>query len=56
MDIYKSPTGRLNKDPSGYNSYIPNPLPPKITWNDELVLALCSYVGWENTLAFRRIL
>lgn len=40
MDIIKSPAGRTIKSPSGYTAFVPNPLPPKINWNTQLVNAL----------------
>ena len=40
MDIQQSISGRIVKSPKGYNFYIPNPLPPKIKWTDQLVNTL----------------
>jgi hypothetical protein len=40
MDIIKSPAGQIIKSPSGYTAFLPNPLPPKINWNTQLVNAL----------------
>lgn len=35
-----SPAGKLLKTPQGYWSFIPNPLPPKLSWNEDLILLL----------------
>ena len=40
MDIWQSSAGRVIKTINGYNAFLPNILPPKIEWNDELVNAL----------------
>lgn len=40
MDIKNSPSGKIIKSVKGYSAYIPNPLPPKINWNDQLVNSL----------------
>lgn len=40
MDFTSSPSGKVVKNHTGFNSYIPNPLPPKINWSDQLVSAL----------------
>lgn len=40
MDTIKSPAGQTIKSPSGYTAFLPNPLPPKINWNTQLVNAL----------------
>jgi Fic family protein len=40
MDIIKSAAGQIIKSPSGYTAFVPNPLPPKINWNTQLVNAL----------------
>ncbi len=40
MDIIKSPAGQIIKSPSRYTAFMPNPLPPKINWNTQLVNAL----------------
>ncbi|MDF1758618.1 MAG: Fic/DOC family N-terminal domain-containing protein [Legionellaceae bacterium] len=40
MHINSHPSGKIIKSESGCNSFIPNPLPPKITWSDKLVRAL----------------
>ena len=40
MDITQfqnSPSGRLVRAPGGYWAFVPNPLPPKLEWNDALV-------------------
>lgn len=40
MDIVQSPAGQIIKIPSGYQSFVPNPLPPIIKWNNQIVGAL----------------
>jgi len=40
MDIYTSPAGKIVKSLEGYGAFVPNPLPPKINWNDQLVCSL----------------
>jgi Fic family protein len=40
MDIHQPDSGRVIKSPKGYNAFIPNPLPPAISWNNQLVGAL----------------
>ena len=40
MDIIKSPAEQIIKSPSGYTTFVPHPLPPKINWNTQLVNAL----------------
>jgi len=40
MDIKKSSSGRVIKTLKGYNAFVPNPLPPKIEWDNKLVNAL----------------
>ncbi|MCH9630155.1 MAG: Protein adenylyltransferase SoFic [Chlamydiia bacterium] len=40
MDIHQSSSGTIERSPKGYNAFIPNPLPPKIKWDDKLVGAL----------------
>lgn len=40
MDIIKSSAGQTIKSPSGYIAFVPNPLPPKINWTNQLVNAL----------------
>lgn len=35
-----SPTGKLFKTPQGYWSFMPNPLPPKLTWKEDLIFLL----------------
>lgn len=37
MDIQQSPAGKIAKSLKGYSSFIPNPLPPDIEWNNQLV-------------------
>ena len=40
MDIQKSLSGKVIKSPKGYSYYLPNPLPPVIEWNNQLVNTL----------------
>ncbi len=40
MDIKESPSGTVVKTLMGYQSFIPNPLPPIIEWNNILVSSL----------------
>ena len=40
MDIKKSPSGKVIKLSTGYHAFIPNPLPPQIEWNSQLITAL----------------
>lgn len=40
MDIKKSQSGKIVKAPTGYNFFIPNPLPPQLEWNNALVNSL----------------
>lgn len=40
MDIVQSPVGQIIKYPSGYKAFLPNPLPPALKWNNQLVNAL----------------
>ena len=40
MDIKKTPSGSIFRTSSGYNSFIPHPLPPSITWDSKLANAL----------------
>jgi Fic family protein len=40
MDIKASPTGKVIRTYTGYEAFIPNPLPPSIEWNLELINAL----------------
>ena len=37
---FTHPNGRIVKNSEGYPTFIPNPLPPKITYDDELVMSL----------------
>ena len=39
-DFMKTPAGKYENCPTGYKAYIPNPLPPSINWNLNLVNAL----------------
>ena len=36
----KRPTGKLELDATGYLAFVPNPLPPKLEWDDSLVSEL----------------
>lgn len=40
MKIDQSPSGRVVHMPTGYNAFVPHPLPPKLEWTIELVNAL----------------
>lgn len=40
MDFDTSPTGRIVRSPRGYRAFVPNPLPPAIEWDDQVVAAL----------------
>lgn len=40
MDIQQTISGKVVKLAQGYNAYVPNPLPPTINWNNQLVGAL----------------
>ena len=40
MDIKNSPSGIVVKTLDGYNSFVPNPLPPDIEWSNQLVATL----------------
>lgn len=40
MDIKQSPSGRIIRVPTGYTAFYPNPLPPTIVWDTELVNTL----------------
>lgn len=40
MDIEQSPAGKIVKSSKGYKAFIPNPLPPEIEWNNQIVSAL----------------
>ncbi len=37
MDIQQSTSGQVIRSPKGYYAYVPNPLPPTIDWNNQLV-------------------
>jgi Fic family protein len=37
MNIKQSPTGKIVRAAAGYDSFIPNPLPPQIEWSNLLV-------------------
>ena len=60
MDIAlfkKSPTGKLIRATGGYWAFIPNPLPPKLEWDDQLIsimskadIALGTLSGLGETL------
>lgn len=40
MDIEQSPAGQIVKFPTGYKAFVPNPLPPKLKWNNKVVNTL----------------
>ena len=40
MDIKESPSGKIVKALTGYQAFIPNPLPPILEWNNKLVSSL----------------
>lgn len=40
MDIMQSPSGRVVKSLNGYKAFIPNPLPPIIKWDNQIVNTL----------------
>ena len=40
MDIEDSSSGKIVKSIKGYSAFMPNPLPPIIDWNNQLVGAL----------------
>jgi Fic family protein len=40
MNIKESPSGKIVKAGTGYEAFVPNPLPPTFEWNDLLVSAL----------------
>jgi Fic family protein len=40
MDIEKSPSGQIIKTQAGYKAFVPEPLPPKIEWDNALVYSL----------------
>lgn len=40
MEIKNSPSGSVVMSTKGYNSFIPNPLPPYVEWNNSLVNSL----------------
>src|SRR5690348_2469713 len=40
MDFKESPSGKIIKAGTGYDAFLPNPLPPEITWDNELVSSL----------------
>jgi Fic family protein len=53
----KSPSGKLVRATGGYSAFVPNPLPPKLNWDDSLVsamskadLALGTLAGLGETL------
>ncbi|MEM7589871.1 MAG: Fic/DOC family N-terminal domain-containing protein [Myxococcota bacterium] len=37
MDIKQSPSGKIAKSPKGYHAFVPNPLPPTIKWDNQVV-------------------
>lgn len=40
MNIKKSSSGRIVKVPTGYSAFIPQALPPKLTWSNQLISCL----------------
>ena len=40
MNIKEFPSGKIVKAGTGYEAFVPNPLPPTFEWNDLLVSAL----------------
>ena len=40
MDIKQSPSGKIIKALTGYSAFVPNPLPPVLAWNNNLVNSL----------------
>ncbi|MDR3132225.1 MAG: Fic family protein [Rickettsiales bacterium] len=40
MDIKESPSGKVINTLAGYQAFIPNPLPPKFEWDNDLVKSL----------------
>jgi cell filamentation protein, protein adenylyltransferase len=40
LDIQDSPSGQIIKSSKGYNAFLPNPLPPSIKWDNNLVTTL----------------
>ncbi|OGO21743.1 MAG: cell filamentation protein Fic [Chloroflexi bacterium RBG_16_50_9] len=38
--LKKSPSGKLVRVTNGYWAFVPNPLPPKLSWNDTLVSSI----------------
>ncbi|MGL9717160.1 MAG: Fic family protein [Wolbachia sp.] len=40
MDIKESPSGKVARAFAGYQTFIPNPLPPKFEWDNDLVNSL----------------
>ncbi|MEM7175879.1 MAG: Fic family protein [Chlamydiota bacterium] len=40
MDIEQDSFGKVIQSSTGYTAYVPNPLPPKIDWNNELINSL----------------
>ena len=40
MSITDPATGQIIQSPSGYKAFVPNPLPPEIAWDSQLVMAL----------------
>jgi Fic family protein len=40
MDIKKSPSGRVVKSLTGYYAFVPNPLPPSLVWDNQLISCL----------------
>lgn len=40
MDIIESPAGIVIKELTGYQAFVPNPLPPQFEWDNALVNGL----------------
>lgn len=40
MDIMHSPTGKVVKTLTGYHAFIPHPLPPELSWSNQLICCL----------------
>lgn len=36
----KSSSGKVIKSPRGYSAFVPNPLPPGLNWDNQVVSAL----------------
>ena len=40
MHLQQPTSGKIIRSLKGYNAYVPNPLPPTIAWDDQLVISL----------------